>query len=502
MNGFLYDIKRTLTGKFTIILIVLLVLVTAATAYGAGSSADSAAPAHTDIVLPYVNDTGGFVHVSDYVINGYGQPVTGLSVTSSIENCTDHTYYNKTYQSENGYINFTESQNVTYFKYGYNAYYKDSSPIENSEDYIMYDMANPTRLQMGQPYSYINPSNPYYNTYFNYSSEPIYAVLLKDKANPSQVSTMVYIPHANHTTGNYPLYISQNTSSSGIYGISKYNITANSVKDTSNTGIFIYTPHLTPADRNTYVNIYITNTTGAVMVASMSDISFEYTYAKPGTLLQNDLALFFGILLIPIMAIFSAYFYYSKDKASGVMESIIARPITKGKLMISRLTGNSISFLVGLLISFGLADIILEYYTGFYLSTGTFATMLLGYLVEAIGFAGMMYLVTQFAKTQGIILGIGIGLLFILGFMWTTITEALLFELHITSATPFLKDLVILDSVSPSYFPDIIADYHLGLYSTLSASSVGINIYSVVLIGLAWVLIPSLLALYFAKKRD
>jgi ABC-2 type transport system permease protein len=238
------------------------------------------------------------------------------------------------------------------------------------------------------------------------------------------------------------------------------------------------------------------------MVASMSDISFEYTYAKPGTLLQNDLALFFGILLIPIMAIFSAYFYYSKDKASGVMESIIARPITKGKLMISRLTGNSISFLVGLLISFGLADIILEYYTGFYLSTGTFATMLLGYLVEAIGFAGMMYLVTQFAKTQGIILGIGIGLLFILGFMWTTITEALLFELHITSATPFLKDLVILDSVSPSYFPDIIADYHLGLYSTLSASSVGINIYSVVLIGLAWVLIPSLLALYFAKKRD
>lgn len=491
MNGFLYDIKRTLTGKFTIILIVLLVLVTAATAYGAGSSADSAAPAHTDIVLPYVNDTGGFVHVSDYVINGYGQPVNGLSVTSSIENCTDHTYYNKTYQSENGYINFTESQNVTYFKYGYNAYYKDGNPVAHSSNSLIY---------YSKGNVYVNQINiNAYPVYFNYSSEPIYEVLLKDKANPSQVSAMVYIPHANHTSNNYPLYVSQNTSSSSINGISKYNITANSVKDTSNTGIFIYTPHLTPADRDKYVNIYVTNSTGAVVVPN---ISFYYTYAKPGTLLQSELVLFFGILLIPIMAIFSAYFYYSKDKASGVMESIIARPITKGKLMISRLTGNSISFLVGLLISFGLADIILEYYTGVYMSTGTFATMLLGYLVEAVGFAGIMYLVTQFAKTQGIILGIGIGLLFILGYMWTFIPTIILLELHITSNTLFLKDSLILSSISPSYFPDIIADYHLGFYSTLSASSVGINIYSVVLIGLAWVLIPSLLALYFAKKRD
>jgi ABC-2 type transport system permease protein len=494
MNGFLYDIKRTLTGKFTIILIVLLVLVTAATAYGAGSSADSAAPAHTDIVLPYVNDTGGYVHVSDYIINGYGQPVNGLTITSSLENCSDHTYLNKTLTSVNGYINFKELGNPSsQYKYGYNAYYKDGNPVAHSSiSLILYTDGS---MYLNGNYMNINA----YPVYFNYSNEPIYAVLLKDKANPSQVSTMLYIPHANRTTSNYPLYISQNTSSSPIYEISKYNITANSVKDTSNTGMFIYTPHLTPADRNTYVNIYVTNSTGAVVVPN---ISFYYTYAKPGTLLQSDLALFFGMLLIPIMAIFSAYFYYSKDKASGVMESIIARPITKGKLMISRLTGNSISFLVGLLISFGLADIILEHYTGVYMTTGTLATMLLGYLVEAIGFAGIMYLVTQFAKTQGIILGIGIGLLFILGFMWTIITEALLFELHITSTTPFLKDSLILSSISPSYFPDIIADYHLGVYSTVSASSVGINIYSVALIGLAWVLIPSLLAFYFARKRD
>jgi ABC-2 type transport system permease protein len=501
MNGFLYDIKRTLSGKFTIIVVILLVLVTAATAYGAGISSDTADPAHTDIVLPYINDTNGVIHVSDYIINGYGQPVSGLSVTSSILNIVFHAsgkdvITSNTSMSENGYANFTfNDKNLTGFIYKYYPYYKNGAPEQlSSQSQIVYEHDTMNQFQT----TYF-PAYPSYNVCFNDSTVPVYAVLLKDKSNPSQVNTMVYVPYINSSINNQPLYISDNITSSPVYGVTMHKVMPNYAKDGPNSGAFIYTTHLTTEDLDKYVNIYITNKTGAMVIPN---ISYMYTYVKPGVALQDGLALYFGILLIPILGIFSAYFYYSKDKASGVLESIIARPITKGKLMISRFTGNSVSFLIGLLISFGLADIILEHYTGIYISAGTFTAMFLGYLVEAIAFAGIMYLITQFEKTQGEILGTGIALLFILGFMWTIVSGAILFLLRLTSKTSFLKDLLIIDSISPSYFPDIISDYHLGVYSTVSASSVGINIYSVVLIGLAWVLIPSLLALYFARKRD
>ena len=123
--------------------------------------------------------------------------------------------------------------------------------------------------------------------------------------------------------------------------------------------------------------------------------------------------------------------------------------------------------------------------------------------MEAIGFAGIIYLVSQFEKTQGQVLGTGIGLLFVLGFMWSLITGGILFLLHIKSTgITYVKDLLILDSISPAYFPDLLANYILGTYSTFKASAVGINIYSVTAVGLVWVLVPSILSLYFARKRD
>jgi ABC-2 type transport system permease protein len=337
---------------------------------------------------------------------------------------------------------------------------------------------------------------PYYLINFNDSRYPLYAINLKDKSNPSLVSTMIYNPKYN-SSDNSKIYY--NISSNSPFHNYKLNSANTTYYGTVTSGKFIFTPSLNTADYGKSVNIYIVNKTNSVIIPG---VSYEYAYQKPGILLQNELVIFFGILLIPIMGIFSAYFYYGKDKTSGVLESIIARPITKGKLMISRLIANSVSFLIGLIISMGFADIILEHYTGVFISSETFLVIIFGYLVEAIGFAGLVYLISQFEKSQGQVLGTGIGLLFVLGFMWKIITHGMLFLFHIHPGTGYYKDLVILNSISPSYYPNILAYYHTGLYATLHASSVGINIYSVIIVGLIWTIVPALTALYFARKRD
>ena len=56
-------------------------------------------------------------------------------------------------------------------------------------------------------------------------------------------------------------------------------------------------------------------------------------YSVTAVVLQKELASFFGILLIPIMGIFSAYFYYSKDKMEGTSIHIRPTAVTEYILM-------------------------------------------------------------------------------------------------------------------------------------------------------------------------
>ncbi len=494
MNGLLYDIKRTLFGKFTIILIVLLVLIMGLTAYGVGVSSDKAQPANTAIVMPYLNQTGDCIHVSDYVINGYGNPVSGLHIKSSLMNATHSPITNNAGTTNSaGYLNFTVKNSSKIFTYSYYQYYRSGLELPGYSNTMVY--SNGT-LSLITSYGY-SFAYPFYLIQFSDNKYPLYLVNLKDTSNPALVSTMVYNP--NYTSSDHP-QIYYNISSNQNTNPFNFNKANTTHYGTAVSNKFIIKPSLTTSDYGKYVNIYAVNKTYSMLTPAFQ---YQYTYLKPGVVLQKELASFFGILLIPIMGIFSAYFYYSKDKTSGVLESIISKPITKGKIMISRFAGNSTSFLIGLLISFGLADIILYHYTGVFISSKTFTVILLGYLVEAIGFAGIVYLVSQFEKTQGQVLGTGIGLLFVLGFMWPVITGGILFLLHIKSTgIAYVKDFLILDSISPSYFPVLLANYILGTYSTVKASTVGINIYSVTAVGLVWVLVPSILSLYFARKRD
>ena len=94
MRDFIYDLRRTLTGKFTIVMIVLIVLATVGIAYAAVSfsSGTSTSPGSEAFVYPAVFKTPYGYNVTDFVANGYGQPVAGLKIDSSLVNTT----FNKT----------------------------------------------------------------------------------------------------------------------------------------------------------------------------------------------------------------------------------------------------------------------------------------------------------------------------------------------------------------------------------------------------------------------
>ena len=91
-----------------------------------------------------------------------------------------------------------------------------------------------------------------------------------------------------------------------------------------------------------------------------------------------------------------------------------------------------------------------------------------------------------------------------------TADRLVLFALHVDSAVKSgVVAALALDTISPGTFPSLVIDLRSGVYgSTLGigqgylASSVGITTVSVVLVGLAWLLIPALASFFLARSGD
>ncbi len=77
----------------------------------------------------------------------------------------------------------------------------------------------------------------------------------------------------------------------------------------------------------------------------------------------NVAASFFSGLLgffIPLMAIIGSYSSYGKDRLTGVLESVLARPVTRLSLGVSRYLSTMIAFVLAVAASVGVVDLILD----------------------------------------------------------------------------------------------------------------------------------------------
>ena len=511
MRDFIYDLRRTLTGKFTIVMIVLIVLATVGIAYAAVSfsSGSSTPPASEAYVYPAVFETPHGYKVTDFVANGYGQPVAGLSIDSSLVNTTFNrttaTYSTKMDNlsgKTNGYGYFNTTVPLSagnYSQYRYNPLYISGinvsgelpiSVIKNNLTYAGYLVFNSAVWQSTSNqsvYFIAKVANPSSKTISNIE---IYYASANGSAMP-EVNLYYYVQ--NQTSITLPLSSKEMMLYGQIGGFHNK----------------VFTLPLNATANGLDVIVELFPPTGGTQPIVMQSSAILYSSTSSGALLEAILQVPYEFL-IPILGIFSAYFYYGKDKASGVLESIITRPVTKGRIFASRFIGGAVSFLVALVVAEALSDIIIYKYTGSLLSSSYFFSILGGYLVEAIAFSGLIYLVSQFLKSQGGILGTGIGLFFVMVLFWSDLMALVLFALHVDSA---VKSGVIaalaLDTISPSTFPSLVIDLRSGVYgSTLGistgylASSVGITTVSVVLVGLAWLLIPALASFFLARSRD
>ena len=227
------------------------------------------------------------------------------------------------------------------------------------------------------------------------------------------------------------------------------------------------------------------------------------------TIMVSGIASFFfsGVLgfFIPLMAIIGSYSSYGKDRLSGVLESVLARPVTRLGLSMSRFLSTVLAFTLAAAAAVGVADLLLSSIGGSSLDQSYVLAIIAGLAVEATAFTGLIFLLSHLLKSTGALLGISIGLFVVLDFFWSLIIYLLTLLLGGTSGSAVALEATFLSYyANPAQFIALINVYILQSSSgvLLQPSSYGVTLPAIILDGILWAVAPFLAFLYLAVKRD
>ncbi len=216
-------------------------------------------------------------------------------------------------------------------------------------------------------------------------------------------------------------------------------------------------------------------------------------------------------LVVPLMAILVAYNSYGKDRATGVIESILSRPVTRRSLGMSRYLAFVVSITLALTVTMGMMELISLSLLGKATSAPFAVSTVASLAVESAAFVGIVMLLAQITKSQGNMLLVAAGLWIVLDFFWSVLTVLAASLLGVQLGSGNYLGLTIQSSFfNPAQFYTLVAGYLNGISITssgggsipISPATYGINPYTLALTAAFWVLAPLLVFLRLVSTRD
>lgn len=491
MKPIVYEIKRTLTSRFVIIMMIAIVGLSALIAYESASTSESSSVSSTpDVSYGYFLNGNNLTMVG-YAYDSYGNPVSGVNVYYQYNGSDYHAV-----SSSKGYANSTfkveKSQqipigtNYSYTQFGirvwtqtiqyivnYNLQYSglevpsavvDPTNTSNLGFLILYvghngNLSPPLNIVIGAAYrSSPFPESFNYTYSYNYSSfsvAKIFPPITKSNWNMS-----FYIQAK--TTGGKQVMIYSGTGSAGL------------LPETGFIRLSVYSP---------------------MTESKLQDM----VYGGISGIL---------VLFIPILAIFTAYLTYGKDRTSGVIESVLKRPVTRGELITTRFLSNALAIFVADSLAMIVTDLIYQHYLKMYF-TPIFVTQLIWtYLVEGVAFLAIVYLISHVVKSQGALLGAAIGVFVVMDLFWQAIPFAVISALGIPyGSSTYVSTKIIFDYISPSGYSDLMQSLATGMLGVFGGVSInpatyGITPVALTVAGVLWMIVPFGIAYLLARYRD
>ncbi|EQD42169.1 hypothetical protein B1B_14176, partial [mine drainage metagenome] len=355
MRPIAYEIRRTLTSKFVIIMIVAIVGLASLLAYENGSTFSSVnVPTTPELTTGYYI-SGQNLIVVGYFHDAYGSPITHITAY--------YEYNSSVYSSAANKLGFA---NVTI-------------PSISTAKPTITVLVNYSYERFRQPVS--SPQSPYHiNPTISYSGLTIENAIF-NPTNRSNLGMLAFYVGPNGSLApQTTLYISpiniSNLASSSPQSLKNESAFSYSISNFVETTVF---PKVTAADKGENYSVVATNASGSFITFTTSSDAGYVGILGPLSLYtkltQSDLQslVFSGTseilgFLIPILAIFAAYLTYGKDRTTSVLESVLKRPITRGEIIFSRFISNSVAIVSAVALSMVFSDLIINHYLGSYLS--------------------------------------------------------------------------------------------------------------------------------------
>ena len=286
----------------------------------------------------------------------YGNTISGLPVSVGYNG----SYFNGTSDSH-GYFNATipvilnqtllEANGFEYFQYNY------SSSSVNS-GFASY----------GTVFYQLNSTNSKIS-FINADMLDVWSVAQKSSSTNRSIAIFYVGPngskapsmtlYANPVANNVPIKVpppGTNISTKGLIDLGTY----------SNFSYIVIPANVGAHNGTGTFELYLVNSTGTVYQSTVLGLYTNVSTSQVTSVFIAVISELFAFL-IPLLAIFSAYLYYAKDKTNGTMESILSRPVTRGRLITSRFLSNVVVSLIALAAGIAVIDILSSRYTGVFL---------------------------------------------------------------------------------------------------------------------------------------
>lgn len=486
MRPFTYELRRTLTSKFVILLIVAIIGFSSLLAYETSvnynaSPLTSRAPS---VSYGYFI-SGENATIVAYAHDPYGQPYGNLKLYY-----LDQGQYYVVETAANGFGNIS----VPYAVAG-------TTSVTLNYTYEMFG----TSVSSQKLTISISPFVPY-------TGYSIYPGLYNNKNNSNLGFLVMYVGPDGSPSEQVTTYVgtySAGESSSTLASNATYKVTM------SNFVIKAVFPDTPSNLLNQSFGLAIENQSGvfvhpvpysAYFLGRMS-VYIPITQ----TLLQNMVLSGIGTtlgLLIPILGIFTSYLTYGKDRTMGVLESTLKRPVTRQGIITSRFTANAVSIGISVILSMIAGDLIILYFFGKTLSLYFSLFFIWTYIIEGLAFLALMYMFAHIVRSQSRLLGIAIALFIIMDIFWLIIPAAILGGLGISRAsTTYILGNVAFGYASPAGYGSQVQFFftnHVGFLSTVNVNPAAYGVTEVYLIlsGLLWVIVPYVITYYLARNFD
>ncbi len=491
MRPVVYEIRRSLTNRFSIVLIVAIIGLSALISYEGGVSSTS----HT-IRIGTTNEVSGYyvngnaVTLVSYFYDQSGNPAKGITAMVLLNG----TSYQGT-ETSPGTLQF----NII-------------APLKDRIDHStsIYLTLNYTFTSSFGLKANTNTSMKINVASVKYSGLNVISGIT-DPSNSSNLGFLLFYvgPTGNHTAPSINVNLA--TVVSGVLSTSY--VWEHDYSSFTHLAVF---PSLGSGAVNKTYGLYIKSGYSST-VMFRSPIGPLSVY-KPFTASTVESAFFsiestLLVIFIPLLSVFMAYFTYGKDRVTGVLESIIKRPITKGGAIRSRFLANSVVVALSIIAAVIVSDLISYRYFHVFMPLPFILEVSWAYSIVGVSFLAIAYLFSHLLKSPGALLGALIGVFMIFGLFWSVIFDVVVSAFSISSGTSsYITLQVLFDYANPAGYASLFQLFlnhtlggglgSFGSSQSINPAAFGVTPILLFISAVLWIGAPFILAQQLAMKRD